>query len=62
MATASDIREIVGRAAASLGYSQLKPEQEQAILAFVSGMYLLLYLPAMGKGGCLFTQSHVVPP
>ena len=49
MATASNIREIVGRAAASLGYSKLKPEQEQAILAFISGMYLLLYLPATGN-------------
>ena len=51
MATTSDVREIVGRAAASLGYPELKPEQEQAILAFVSGgrMYLFLYLLAMGS-------------
>ena len=45
MATASDIREIVGRAAASLGYSKLKPEQEQAILTFVSGKDVFVALP-----------------
>ena len=35
-ANIANIREIVVRAATSLGYS-LRPEQEQAILAFVSG-------------------------
>ena len=53
MATASDIREIVGRAAASLGYSKLKPEQEQAILAFVSGKDVFVALPTgYGKSLC----------
>ena len=49
-ATAS---EIVGRAAASLGYSKMKPEQEQAILAFVSGKDVFVALPTgYGKSLC----------
>ena len=39
------MREIVERAASSLGYSNLKPEQEQAILAFVSGKDVFVALP-----------------
>ena len=34
---ASDIQEIVGRAAASLDYLKLNPEQEKAVLSFVGG-------------------------
>ena len=55
------MREIVGRAASSLGhryylwlgYSKLKPEQEQAILAFVSGKDVFVALPTgYGKSLC----------
>ena len=50
-------REIVVRAASSLGYS-LKPEQEQAILAFVSGNDVFIALPtSYGKSLC----SSVLP-
>ena len=43
---------IVVRAASSLGYS-LKPEQEQAILAFVSGNDVFIALPTgYGKSLC----------
>ena len=53
MARATDMREIVGRAASSLGYSKLKPEQEQAILAFVSGKDVFVALPTgYGKSLC----------
>ena len=45
-------REIVVRAASSLGYS-LKPEQEQAILAFVSGNDVFIAVPTgYGKSLC----------
>ena len=60
MATTSDIREIVGRAATSLGYSELKPEQEQAILAFVSGKDVFVALPTgYGKSLCYGLLPHV---
>ena len=40
-----DIREVVCTAAASLGYPQLKPEQEKAIIAFVRGEDVFVSLP-----------------
>ena len=46
-------KEIVARAAASLGYLSLKPEQEATILAFVSGKDVFVSLPTgYGKSLC----------
>ena len=51
-AAIANTREIVVKAASSLGYS-LKPEQEQAILAFMSGNDVFIALPTgYGKSLC----------
>ena len=50
---ASDIQEIVGRAAASLDYLKLNPEQEKAVLSFVGGADVEQYL--------LLLQTRVQP-
>ena len=44
-ASTKETKEIVARAAASLGYLSLKAEQERAILAFVSGRDVFVSLP-----------------
>ena len=44
---------LVGRAAASLGYLELKPEQEEAVASFVRGADVFVSLPT-GYGKSLF--------
>ena len=47
------MKEIVARATASLGYLSLKPEQEAAIITFISGRDVFISLPT-GYGKSLF--------
>ena len=48
-----DIQKIIGTAAAALGYPKLKPEQEQAVGAFVGGADVFVSLPTgYGKSLC----------
>ena len=52
--------EIVARAAASLGYLSLKPEQEAAIVTFVSGRDVFVSLPTgCGKSLCFAILPRV---
>ena len=57
-----DLSDILSRAAASLGYSKLKPEQEKAITAFVRGNDVFVALPTgYSDGHDLFLVSRASP-
>ena len=59
-ASTKETKEIVARAAASLGYLSLKSEQERAILAFVSGRDVFVSLPTgYGKSLCFALLPRV---
>ena len=41
------VRDVIRRAAASVGYSRLKPEQEDALSLFVNGRDVFVSLPTV---------------
>ena len=47
MASSSGEANVIRRAAASVGYSRLKPEQEDALSLFVNGRDVFVSLPTV---------------
>lgn len=56
MNATKDLKAVCEQAAASLGYSQLKPQQLEAMMAFISGKDVFVVLPT-GFGKSLIYAS-----